>query len=101
MEEIHIHRLLDTKQVVASLTFEQGFPSLHLTLPNGLTPSLYKYLKKEFLEDLLITLGMFGFETLFAVLRTKDKVGIKSAKALGFEEELVKHGLMILAMDII
>jgi len=73
---------------------------LHMELPMGITPSLYKYIKNVFIEDLLITLGSLGYETIFAVLEEENKTGIKSAKLIGFEEEKTVDGFTWLVQEI-
>ena len=84
--------ILDTDDISASLTFETGFPMLHMEVHGKMTISMYKYIKNIFMEDLLVTLGVLGYDTLFAVLEESDEVGIKSAKVVGFEEERTVDG---------
>lgn len=91
--------ILDTEEMYCAIDFSTGFPIVHLKLHNGITPTLYKFIKQTLLEDMLITLGTLGYDTLFSILPEDDKKAIKFNKAMGFEEERVVDGMMFLAQD--
>lgn len=91
--------ILDTEEVYCIIDFSIGFPVVHLELPKGITPRLYKFIKQVLLEDMLITLGSLGYDVLFSIIEADDRKAIKFNKAMGFEEEQVIDGIMILAQD--
>lgn len=75
--------LVDAPEVLVRLTFaEDGAPIVHVDVHKH-SKSLYKWLRKG-VEDLLITLGVFGYPALFSVIPKDDKV-LKFNKLMGFE----------------
>ncbi len=92
--------ILDTDEVYAAIDFSLGHPVFHCDLPNGITPTLYKYVKEVLIEDAMITLGSLGFDTVFSILPEENKKALKFNKAMGFEVELVEDGVVWLAQDV-
>ena len=93
--------ILDNDTMHYAIDFSIGFPVLHLTLHKGITPRLYKYIKNVLLEDTMVTLGSFGFDTVFSILPEGDEKVIKFNKAMGFEYERTVDGNVWLAQDVL
>lgn len=92
--------ILDNDVMYAAIDFTIGFPVFHLDLHQGITPSLYKYVKNVLMEDAMITLGTLGFDMVFSILPEDDEKAIKFNKSMGFEYERTVDGNVWLAQDI-
>ena len=91
--------LMDNDEMHLTVDFSTGHPVVGLVLRIPLTHNFLKYLR-EMQEDLLITLGVLGFETVLTAVTEGEESVIRLNKLLGYEEELTADGLTWLAQDI-
>lgn len=97
-----IKTLVDNDTYTLRVDFADYCPLIHLDVhQENYTPTLHKYFRDVLLEDLLITLGSFGYEMVATLLPIEDKKALKFNKLMGFEVEHQDEEYVLLCKDIV